>query len=293
MSGHHSHACSPEKLLIGAHTSAAGGVHHALIDGHRIGATTIQFFTANQRQWHSKLISDEEIIRWKKTLQEQPLQALMSHSSYLINLGSPNDELLTKSRHAFSMEIQRCIQLGLSFLNFHPGTATDGDTEGCIERIIQSLLSMEKECSKGSLRLLIETTAGQGSVVGHRFEQIAQLVHPLTSHLPIGVCIDTCHIFAAGYDISSKKGWDKTLEHFDQIVGLQHLYAIHVNDSKHPLGSKKDRHASLGEGCIGMDSFKAMMQNPHLVHLPKYLETPDPSRWADEIQQLRNFAKGA
>jgi len=282
---------SKTTLLIGAHTSAQGGAHKALLQGAEIGATTVQFFTANQKTWHGKPISDEEAELWKETLQVTGIQKVMSHDSYLINLGSPDPEGLKKSRKTFHNELDRCHKLDISFLNFHPGTALNSSEEECLDQIVESLLELEKTIHQGKTRLLIETTAGQGSSVGHKFEHLAYLTERLHKKIPIGVCIDTCHIFAAGYDIRTKEGWDHVLKEFDKIVGLSHLYALHVNDSKKPLGSRVDRHAPLGEGEIGIASFKAMMRHPALRDLPKYLETPDgPPLWKQEIEMLRKFA---
>ncbi len=282
----------PEKLLIGAHCSAQGGAHNALYVGASIGATTIQLFTSNQKMWRSNPITEEEIALWKKALQETGIKKVMSHDSYLINLGSPNQEILAKSRKAFKEELQRCHSLDLAFLNFHPGAATESTEEECLDTIIKSLLQLEKECAKGKTRLLVEATAGQGTNVGYCFEHLGYLVHSLQGRIPMGVCIDTCHIFAAGYDIRTMEGWEATLKEFGKHVGLKHLFALHVNDSMQPLGSRKDRHAQLGEGEIGIASFKAMMQHPRLREIPKYLETPlGPERWKDEIQLLRTFAR--
>lgn len=282
----------PEKLLIGAHTSAAGGASNALMQGQCIGATTIQFFTSNQKRWTGKALTDVDIQLWQETLQATGLKKIMSHDSYLINLGSPDSEGLKKSRKAFNEELVRCQQLGVSFLNFHPGAALHSTEEECLDTIIDSLETMEKQIHQGSTRILLETTAGQGSSVGHRFEQLGYLIDKLHRKIPIGVCIDTCHIFAAGYDIRTKKGWDETLKAFDQAIGIGHLYALHVNDSLKALGSRRDRHASLGKGEIGLESFKAMMELPQLRDIPKYLETPEgPPVWEKEIQLLRDFAK--
>lgn len=282
----------PDELLIGAHTSAQGGAHNALLEGHAIGATTIQFFTANQKTWHGKKISEKEIALWKQTVEKTGMQKMMSHDSYLINLGSPKKEVLLKSRKAFEEEIERCHALELSFLNFHPGAALDSTIEQCLDTIVESLLELEPLILKGSTRLLIESTAGQGSTVGHRFAELGYLIEKLHRKIKIGICIDTCHLFAAGYDVSSRKGWDATLKEFDKEIGLKHLFAIHVNDSLKPLGSRVDRHACLGEGEIGIKGFEAMMQHPDLYELPKYLETPEgPDTWKKEIKQLRNFAK--
>jgi deoxyribonuclease-4 len=282
----------PDQLLIGAHTSAAGGVHKALLEAQEIGATTCQLFTSNQKRWEGKPIDEEELARWQDTLAATGLQKIMSHDSYLINLGSPNEEGLHKSRAAFKEELKRCQLLGLSFLNFHPGAALDNSEEHCLETIVNSLEHLETLADKGSTRLLIETTAGQGSSVGHKFEHLGYIIDRLHKKIPIGVCIDTCHIFSAGYDIRTKEAWDETLKEFDEKVGLQHLYAFHVNDSMKPFGSRRDRHAPLGEGEIGMECFKVMMTHPKLREIPKYLETPDgPPLWVKEIALLRKFAK--
>ncbi len=282
----------PEDLLIGAHTSASGGAPNALLEGQEIGATTIQFFTSNQKQWTGRTISEEEVELWKETVKATGLKKIMSHDSYLINLGSPDKELLQKSRKAFKDELHRCQLLDVSFLNFHPGAATHSTEDDCLRTIVESLESLEPLLEKGHTRLLIEATAGQGTSVGHRFEHLGYLIDRLHKKIPIGVCIDTCHIFAAGYDIRTKKGWDETLKEFDKQVGLKHLYALHVNDSEKPLGSRVDRHAPLGKGHIGIECFKVMMRHPDLRELPKYLETPEgPPLWKKEIAMLREFAK--
>lgn len=280
-----------QELLIGAHTSAAGGAYNALLEGKKIGATTIQLFTANQKRWESKPLSQDAIDLWHETLAETGLQKIMSHDSYLINLGSPNPDILEKSRLAFKNEIERCLQLKIAFLNFHPGAALTDDPQRCLDRICESLFPLEDLLAGSSLRLLLEATAGQGSCVGCRFEQLAYLVQKLERRLPIGVCIDTCHIFVAGYDLTSAKACDATLREFDRIVGLKHLHAFHMNDSVKGLGSRVDRHAHLGEGLIGMECFKFLMQDPRTKYIPKYLETPEgPVRWEKEIALLRTFA---
>lgn len=281
-----------DELLIGAHTSAAGGVHNALLEGQKIGATTIQLFTSNQRQWKGRAIPEEEVVLWKETLKETGLKKIMSHSSYLVNLGSPDHEMLHKSQTTFTEELKRCHQLGISFLNFHPGTNTSGgDPEKCLDQIIASLKKLEKLCAEGPTRLLLETTAGQGNTVGHRFEQLAYILDALHHKIPIGVCIDTCHIFVAGYDIRTPEAWEQTLKEFSKVIGMKHLYAFHLNDSLKPFDSHRDRHANLGQGEIGIDCFKFMMHHPKLREIPKYLETPDgPPRWKKEIKLLRDFA---
>lgn len=280
-----------EELLIGAHTSAAGGVFNALYQGEKIGATTVQLFTSNQKQWKSKILSQKEIDLFEKAKEETGITTVMCHDSYLINLGSPNPELLEKSRKAFAAEIERCIALKINYLNFHPGAYTTSSMPECLDKIVESLLEMAPLLKGGPTRLLIETTAGQGTTSGAKFSEIGYLVKKTKGKIPIGVCIDTCHIFAAGYDIRTKAGWDKTLKEFDDEIGLEHLYAFHLNDSLHPLGSRKDRHALLGEGEIGIECFKILMTHPKTRDLPKYLETPDPEKWPEEIKRLRSFAK--
>ena len=281
----------PKNLLIGAHTSTVGGPHNALLQGQEIGATTIQLFTSNQKQWAGRLLTDELIQLWEEALQATGLSHIMSHASYLINLGAEKSEVLEKSLQAFEEEIERCHKLKITYLNFHPGAAGTQTYDACLDKIIKNLKSFENLCNKGKTRLLLETTAGQGTSVGHEFVHLGTIIKALKDTLPIGICIDTCHIFAAGYDIRTLEGWNKTLEEFEDEVGLEHLYAFHVNDSMKPLASHLDRHAHLGEGEIGIEAFKVMMTHPKLREIPKYLETPKgPPVWEKEITLLRNFA---
>ncbi len=278
-------------MLIGAHTSAAGGVFNALLEGKRIGAATIQLFTSNQKRWQGKQLTADVIEKWNETLEETGLQQIMSHDSYLINLGAPDPDVLRKSRKAFKEELERCMALGISYLNFHPGAALKTDPEQCLDRIVESLLMLEPMVENSPTTLLLETTAGQGSTVGWQFDQLGYIVKKVKNKIPIGVCIDTCHIFAAGYDIRDRDGWDNTLREFDQRIGLPYLRALHVNDSMKDLGSRVDRHEPLGKGKIGMECFKAMMQDLRLREIPKYLETPGgPDAWVHEIRKLKEFA---
>lgn len=279
------------EILLGAHTSIAGGVQHAVYEGSDIGATTVQIFTANQRQWKAKPLSQENIDNWHKAVSETGIKNVMSHDSYLINLGSHNPELLEKSRDTFRTEITRCLQLGLSYCNFHPGSAVGATVEECLDRIVESLISVKDLFTDdSSLQLLLETTAGQGTTVGSRFEELAYIVERTKQHVPIGVCIDTCHIFVAGYDLKTKKSVETMLTTFDKIIGLQYLQAFHLNDSLKDVGSRVDRHAPIGKGCIGIECFKTIMQDARLQKLPKYLETPGgPEAWKEEIKLLRSF----
>lgn len=280
-------------LLIGAHTSAAGGVHRALMQGKEIGATTIQLFTSNQKRWDSRQFTAQDFDLWFEALKNTGLKSIMSHDSYLINLAAPDSEILRKSRLAFAAEVDRCVKLEISYLNFHPGASLKCDPQECLDRIVESLLQMEKALEKGPTRILLENTAGQGSSLGSRFEELAYIIGKVDKKIPIGVCLDTCHLFAAGYDIRTLETWDRTLKEFDQIVGLQHLYAFHMNDSLKHLGSRVDRHAHLGKGLIGLDAFKWIMTDPRTRDLPKYLETPEgPEVWVHEIKMLRGLSEG-
>jgi deoxyribonuclease IV len=289
---------SLEKVLcgpVGAHTSAAGGVHKALIQGDAIGAGCIQLFTANQKTWKTNPIPDEEVKRWEKARSELSLTHIMSHDSYLINLASPREEVYEKSLGAVEREIERCFQLDLDFMNFHPGAALDSPVEQALDKIVTSILKMAHLFDNNKekrLRLLIETTAGQGSTLGSRFEEISYLIENTHKHIPIGVCLDTCHCFAAGYDLSSPNASEHSIEQFDRTIGLEHLYAIHLNDSVGALGSRKDRHAHLGEGEIGLKGLETFVSHPKIAPLPKYLETPGgPERWKDEIPLVYSMVK--
>jgi deoxyribonuclease-4 len=278
-----------KKIFIGAHTSAAGGAPNALYQGKEIGATSIQLFTSNQKQWNGRTISEEELRLWEEALDETGISQVMSHDSYLINLGSPDPEMLAKSKNAFRDEIKRCHLLNIPLLNFHPGAATSGTEEECLKKIAESLLEMEELILAGPTKLVLETTAGQGTSVGHRFEHIGAILGEVKGKIPLGVCIDTCHIFAAGYDIRTEAGWKATLKEFDEKIGLEFLSAFHVNDSMKDLGSRVDRHAEIGQGKIGYESFRFLMQN---TNQPKYLETPaGPESWKKEIILLKNYAE--
>lgn len=277
------------EIYLGAHTSAAGGAPNALLQGKEIGANAIQLFTSNQKQWNGRIISKEEVALWERLLDETGISHVMSHDSYLINLGSPDPEMLQKSRTAFRAELERCHLLKIPYLNFHPGSATTGTVEACLQTISESLLLMQDLILKGPTQIILETTAGQGSSVGYRFEHIGEIIDAVKNKIDVGVCIDTCHIFAAGYDIRTAEGWKQTLKEFDDRIGLKHLSAFHVNDSLKDLGSRVDRHADIGQGKIGSESFRFLMQN---TSQPKYLETPTgPQNWKLEIATLRKYAE--
>ncbi|MBN2479338.1 MAG: deoxyribonuclease IV [Parachlamydiales bacterium] len=278
-------------ILVGAHTSIAGGVSNAIYRGKDINATAIQIFTSNQRQWISKPIDDDEAKNFISAKNKTGINVILSHSSYLINLGATKKNILHMSKKAFIEEIERCKKLEIDYLVFHPGSATTSSEEECLNTIVESLLSFEKEIIENEkTRLLLETTAGQGTNVGYKFEHLGYIIEKVKNKIPIGVCLDTCHIFSAGYDIRTKEQFLNTFENFSKHIGLKHLYAFHLNDSKTEFNSRKDRHESLGSGSIGLEPFKYLMKDKRFEKMPKILETPKDEIWIDEINLLKNLA---
>ncbi len=278
--------------MIGAHVSASGGVQNAPNNAKAIGATAFALFTKNQRQWKSAPLTDEGIAAFKENCDGvfAPNQVL-AHDSYLINLGHPEAEGLEKSRTAFLDEMQRCEQLGLDRLNFHPGSHLKKCTEDeCIATIAESInLALEKT---SGVSAVIENTAGQGSNMGYCFEQLAAMIDQVDDKTRVGVCLDTCHTFTSGYDLRTEAACKDTFDEFEQIVGFNYLKGMHLNDSKKELGSRVDRHHSLGEGFIGLDCFRFIMADDRFDNMPLILETTDPALWPDEIKLLRSFEAG-
>ena len=277
---------------IGAHVSAAGGVENAPENAKEIGANGFALFTKNQKQWNAKPLTDDNIREFKKRCDEYGLSpnSIIPHDSYLINLGHPEKVKLQKSRDAFLDELRRCEQLGIGMLNFHPGSHLNqiNETE-CLKIIADSInWSLEKT---HSVKAVIENTAGQGTNMGYRFEHLAEIIGQVEQIDRVGVCIDTAHTFAAGYDISTEDGFTETFEMFDNIVGFDKLFAMHVNDSKKELGSRVDRHESLGDGFIGWKPFELIMKDVRFDGIPLILETPNPDRWPEEIRKLKNLMK--
>ncbi|MDR8394273.1 deoxyribonuclease IV [Aliifodinibius sp. S!AR15-10] len=276
---------------VGAHVSAAGGVENAPVRAKDIGAKAFALFTKNQRRWKSKPLSEENIEGFKEQVNELgfSMDYIMPHDSYLINLGHPEKAQLEKSRNAFLDEMQRCEQLGIKLLNFHPGSHLDkiSPTE-CLRKNAESINWALDETE--GVTAVFENTAGQGTNMGFTFEQLAEMIDQVEDKERVGVCIDTCHAYAAGYDISTKEGFDKTFQEFNETIGAQYLKAMHLNDSKRELGSRVDRHESLGDGEIGIDAFKFIMQDEQFDDIPMILETPNTERWAEEIEMLYSFA---
>lgn len=277
--------------LIGAHVSAAGGIANAPKNAVAIGANAFALFTKNQRRWVSKPLDEEQIALFQQNCAEAniSMDAILPHDSYLINLGHPDDELLTKSREAFYDEIARCEQIGLTLLNFHPGShLRQIDTDKCLSRISESINFALSQSTK--VTAVIENTAGQGSNLGHSFEQLAQIIDGVEDKSRVGICIDTCHMFAAGYDIRSQESCLSVFNLFDKIVGNRYLKAMHLNDSKTKLNSRVDRHESLGKGEIGAEAFSTLMTLDAVRGIPLILETIDADLWPAEINWLRSLA---
>lgn len=275
---------------IGAHVSAAGGVENAPKNAAAIDAKAFALFTKNQRQWKSIPLTSESIEAFRHNLSESGIRPehVLPHDSYLINLGTPEQEKWDRAYNAFLDEVQRAEQLGLKLLNFHPGSHLGQiSEEECLERIALAMNRVLAETS--SVALVIENTAGQGTNVGYRFEHLARLIELSEKPERVGVCIDTCHAFAAGYDLRSEPAYRGVMEDFDRIVGFDKLMGVHVNDAKSELGSRVDRHHSLGEGNLGLDAFRLLMTDPRFDDIPIVLETIDPEKWAEEIRLLYSF----
>lgn len=273
--------------FVGAHVSAGGGVENAPLNAKKIGARAFALFTKNQRQWRAKPLSAQSIDAFKTNCDVSGYtpDQILPHDSYLINLGHPEEAGLAKSRAAFLEEFQRCAQLGLKFLNFHPGSHLGRISEAqCLKRISESInLALEQT---SGVTAVIENTAGQGNNVGYRFEHLAEIISQIDDRSRVGVCLDTCHTYAAGYNIKTRQGYEQTFEEFDRIVGLDYLLAMHLNDCKKELASRVDRHESIGKGSLGKEPFGFIMADPRLDRIPLILETPNNDIWAEEIEIL-------
>ena len=271
---------------IGAHVSASGGVESAPVNAHKIGANAFALFTKNQRQWVSKPLTEESIRLFKENCAKYDFQPeyILPHDSYLITLGHPEPEGLEKSRAAFLDEMQRCEQLGLKLLNFHPGSHLNKiSVEDCLSLIAESInITLEKT---KEVTAVIENTAGQGSNLGNEFWHLKYIIDRVEDKTRVGVCLDTCHTFTAGYDLL--EDYEKVFNEFEEVVGFQYLRAMHLNDSKKALGSRVDRHDSIGKGFIGFPFFEKLMRDPRFDNMPLILETIDETLWPQEIAWLR------
>ncbi len=277
--------------FLGAHVSAAGGLENAPENARAIGARAFALFTKNQRQWLARSLDTAEIDRFKVRCEELHFlpDYIMPHDSYLINLAHPEAAGLAKSQTAFIDEMKRCEELGLKMLNFHPGSHLGliALEEG-LQRVAASI-NLALERTNGVIAV-IENTAGQGSNVGCSFEQLAAIIEAVEDKSRVGICLDTCHLFTSGYDLRTPEAYAETMRLFDATVGFSYLRGIHLNDAKKELGSRVDRHAPIGDGLLGLDAFRLLMQDSRLDDLPLILETPEPDRWADEIRLLYTFA---
>jgi deoxyribonuclease-4 len=286
--------------FVGAHTSASGGVYNAVTNAQEIGARAFALFTKNQRQWVAKDLDTQTIDMFKKALDESGIlpKHILPHDSYLINLGHPEADKLEKSRLAFIDELERCQLLGLDRLNFHPGShlekvnKKDKDNreimasieDKCLDAIAESInIALDKT---SGVSAVLENTAGQGSNLGWKFEHLAHIIDKVEDKSRVGICIDTCHMFTAGYDIKTKEAYDKTWDEFEKIVGFKYLMGMHINDCKKELGTHVDRHDSIGKGFIGLDAFKYIMNDKRMDDIPLILETIDSSIWKEEIELL-------
>ena len=272
---------------VGAHVSASGGVHNTVVNAQKIGAKAFALFTKNQRQWKAKPLAGEHIEKFNERIEKSGIEKkhILPHDSYLINLGHPDDAQRQKSLEAFIDEVHRCEQLGLDKLNFHPGSHLRkiSETE-CLDRIADAMNETLRQ--SGSVTLVIENTAGQGSNLGYKFEHLRYLIDKSIDKKRVGVCLDTAHMFAAGYDIRTREAYEKTMREFDKIVGFEYLRGMHINDSKAGYASKVDRHHSLGKGHIGLDAFKFIMNDARMDDIPLILETIDDTIWDEEIALL-------
>ncbi|MEJ5305634.1 MAG: deoxyribonuclease IV [Ignavibacteria bacterium] len=279
------------KILLGAHTSIAGGVDKAVERAARIGCTTFQLFTKNSNQWYAKPLNEQVIQNYKRLIKLKNLKPVIAHDSYLINLCAKDKSILKKSREAFIDELNRCELLGIDYLNFHPGSHMGmGELDGI--KLIAESINIAHDKTKGyKVKSMIETTAGQGTSIGFKFEQIRKIIDLVEDKKRLAVCVDTCHIFAAGYDIRTEKGYEKTFQEFDEVIGLKYLKAFHLNDSKKGLGERVDRHEHIGKGKIGLNGFRFIMNDERFFSIPKILETPKGEDMKEDIINMRKLLR--
>ncbi len=277
---------------IGAHVSVAGGVANAPVRAHAIGAKAFALFTGSSNRWVSKEISDDEVEKFKDNcnLYGYTPAVILPHDNFLINLGSPDEKKLAMSRKSFLDEVNRCSRLGLTMLNFHPGShLNELEESDCLDRIAESInITLDKT---HGVTAVLENVAGQGSNIGHTFEQLAHIIDKVEDKTRVGVCIDTCHAYSAGYDLGTEEGYENTWNQFDSIIGRNYLKGMHLNDDKRELGSRIDRHASIGQGTLGNQFFTRLVNDPRLNGIPMILETPDEDIWAQEIAWLYDQIK--
>ncbi len=277
---------TPHEQLLGAHTSIQGGVNASIPLAQKLGFTAMQIFTKNNNRWSAPPIKEEEAAAFREGIANSDIKFVMAHDSYLINLGAPSDEAFNKSVDAMVDELERCEMLGIPQLNFHPGAHLGEGEEFGVKRIAQALDIVHDRTPGFKVKSMIELTAGQGSAIGYKFEHARDIIGLVKEQERMSVCIDTAHIFAAGYDIKDPENYEGVIQEFDRIIGLDRLQAFHFNDSKKPLGSRVDRHDHIGAGFIGLEGFRNILNDKRLLHIPKVLETP---KGKDQLEDLENL----
>ncbi len=276
-------------LRLGAHESVAGGLYRAYERGQQAGCDALQVWVKNGRQWNAPPLEKDEVQRFQDARQETGIQPVVAHAAYIINLASPKSALRQRSIAGLRLEVERCEALGVPYLVLHPGAHTGSGEEAGLRAIVASLRRVIAETSGYSVQILLETMAGAGTKLGGTFEQLAYLLEAADRPTRVGVCFDTCHAFAAGYELRTPSGYAETMAVFDEVIGLEMLKVLHLNDSKHPLGSRKDRHAHIGEGELGLDGFRNVLQDPRLDGLPGILETPKSDDLHEDVENLRRL----
>jgi deoxyribonuclease-4 len=279
------------ELLLGAHESIAGGIPRAFERAASVGCRCLQVFTKNSNQWSAKPLSEEDIANYKTAQSKTSIRHVVAHDTYLINLCAPDKSILKQSREAFVDELRRCESLGIPYLNFHPGAHLGTGEDTGIKLIIESLNIAHEQTKGFTVVSVLETTAGQGTSIGYRFEHLRKIIDGVDDPARLAVCIDTCHIFAAGYDIRTWKGYEQTMEEFNNVLGLEKLVVIHMNDSKKGFASRVDRHEHIGKGAIGEEGFRCLMSDGRLKNIPKILETPKGKDLKEDKMNLRTLKK--
>jgi deoxyribonuclease-4 len=277
--------------LLGAHMSISGGVHTAVERGMSIGCRTMQIFVKNNTQWRVSPLTDEQILTYKNLLMKSTIAPVIVHSTYLINMAATDNDMLRKSRELLVAELERCERLDIPYYNLHPGNHLGaGESEG-IQKIAESINLMHNQVPFQSTKTVLETTAGQGTSIGHRFEHLRAIIDLVEQQDRMAVCVDTCHIYAAGYDITNEQGYESTWREFESVIGLARLAAFHMNDSKRECGSRVDRHEHIGKGKMGLKGFRLLMNDPRFEHLPKILETPKGKDMKEDVINMKTLRR--
>lgn len=274
-------------LRLGAHMSIAGGFEKAVERGLQTGCQTMQIFSKSSNQWDASPITDEQAALFRSVVEKSGIGPVFSHTAYLINVGSPEKFVAERSKKALLVEVQRADQLGLASVVLHPGSHKETGEEECLKRIAKAVAWVIDQTPGSKVKILYEIAAGQGACVGHSFENLRDLLKLTDRPSRVGICLDTCHLFAAGYDIRTPAAYEKTMADFDKIVGLKKIEAIHLNDSKKELGCRVDRHEHIGKGCIGLEAFRCLLNDKRLNHLPMVLETPKEEECLEDIENLK------